>query len=73
MDNICCKDCEHHEVFKYGMRIATTQYEGHICKIEPHVGEFDPVYGENKGYTILRKNHIERNAPKWYPKRNPIK
>lgn len=25
---------------------------------------------EKKGYTALRKNHIERNAPKWCPKRN---
>lgn len=52
MDNICCKNCEHH-----GMKTATTQYTGHTCAIEPHVGEFDPIYGEKRIYSIEKKSY----------------
>jgi len=68
-NNIRCKDCEHHQVIRYGLKTATTQYEGHLCGIEPEVGVFDPIYGEKKGYTSLRKNHLNTNSPKWCPKK----
>jgi hypothetical protein len=69
MKRICCKDCEYHNAFQYGMKTATSQYTGHICSVEPHVGEFDSVYGEKKGRTPLNKNHLELNSPKWCPKK----
>lgn len=69
-NNICCKDCEYRQVTHYGQKTKTTQYECHLCSIEPDVGVFDPVYGEKKGYTSLRKNHLNINSPKWCPRKS---